>query len=171
MEPDNQENVEETFDFERVTNLLALPEDLEIEGLPIWEAIEQDTGITKEMLIDLQEKNVKSNGKPKPLYMVELIDETYIVRPLTQGDQRWMIEMTNQMTAEKRKELELTDGAELPESELIYIEYYVTTKAGTVFPEGFDPSDEELTISTLSWLYTTITNVSGLNVRPDVKKV
>jgi len=172
MELENQEvKQEEGFDFEKIQNLLSLPEDLEVDGMPVWKAIELDTGFSRQQLTDLQSKNIKKDGKPKPLYMVELIDETYIIRPLTQGDQRWMIEMTNVMTDQKKTDLGLTSEEELPEAEIIKIEYFVTTKAGTVFPENFDPFDEELTISTLSWLYTTISNVSGLNLRPEVKKV
>ncbi len=166
-----QTDVQEEFDFENVQRLLDLRDDLEIDGVPVWEAIERDTGLSRKAMEELQAKHVKKNGRPKPLYMVELINDTFIVRQLTQGDQRYMIELTNHMTSEKKKELGLGPNEELPESELIFIEYYVTTSTGVVWPEDFDPADEDNTISTLSWLYTTITNISGLNIRPDVKKV
>jgi hypothetical protein len=142
------------------------------EGEDVWEGIKEITGKDRQYFIDLQAKNMKKNGKPRNLHLILLGDLPFVVRELNQGDYR---EITRKCAKDER---DLINALRIDEPEAMitaeesnYIEFVNTLNRATVFPEGFDFTDDELPYLLVPALYEKVMMLAGTMDQVVVKKL
>ena len=157
--------VEESTKWQNVA-LLDLPVDH-----PVWATLDE-VGLSREYIAELQKKHMTKNGTPKALHLLAIGDDTFVIRQLRQGDYQKVNELYLQKEAKALELIHATNpGAALSQQEMDTIEQHCVCLVGVVWPENFDPTDEDNHFLSVPSLHYKIMEISGAFEVPVTKKV